>query len=272
MIKNTYPLSVAVLAFLVAIIVSNNAAADILGVVMSEHPKYHSQSWSQTSRFLPSDSISKHWNDNKFITALTYSNNNWFVAFSKGTGYTKQSYSCRKYFPHDWVKQKMKDKYFITSVAYGATGWVSGKPRLLSAQANPINYRNNWCVVMSKTNEFLHQKIDVYNGDYFNCSNDANYEITNIAISLDTFLLVRSKKKIKRKQVVAKRGYFPSDFIDDHYQKGYRVTVLMWHFDKWYVAMTKNTNIRRQIFGRTPSLSKFIDREWGKKKNISIGY
>lgn len=70
-------------------------------MLMEQNPEYGQQYWfsSGVGNELDCDKIKQHWNNDRYITAVAYTENGWSVAMSKDSKFSNQSYKYSGDFP-----------------------------------------------------------------------------------------------------------------------------------------------------------------------------
>ena len=94
-------------------------------MLMEQNPEYGQQYWfsSGVGNELDCDKIKQHWNNDRYITAVAYTENGWSVAMSKDSKFSNQSYKYSGDFPRDWIKEKWDAGYYITAITCNQSKW-----------------------------------------------------------------------------------------------------------------------------------------------------
>ncbi|PTX62115.1 hypothetical protein C8N46_103213 [Kordia periserrulae] len=227
----------------------------VFSLVMGKGTGYYGQTW-KTSFDFPSDEIKKGWDDNRYITSLTYGDNKWTLVMSKGTKYTTQRWRTRSYFPKDEIKKGWDDGYAITSITYGDGMWA-----LVMSKGSGL-YAQQW---RTRVN---FPKDEIKKGW------DDGRQITSLSYGDGTWVLVLSKGSKSELQKWRTRSYFPKDEIKKGWDDGYDITSLTYGDGVWALVLSKGSGLYSQAWrNRTYFPSEEIRKGWDDGKTIiSVNY
>jgi len=163
------------------------------------------QTWL-TREYFPEQEIQYCWDQDHYITDLTYSNGEWTIVMTKTVGYTNQTYLTDPEFPKAKIREYWDQGYDITSSTYANGAWI---------------------VVMSAGSGFTNQT-------YFSGSNfpdadvqsywDQGYSITSIGYGNETWFVVMSKGTESEKQVYFTEATFPEGRIRTYWNSDKYIT------------------------------------------------
>lgn len=212
--------------------------------VMTKYNGYSVQRWRTRDNF-PKDEIKAEWDNDYYISDVSYDNSKWSLVMSKGTGFTNQRWITRKEWPKDEIKKKWDEGYYITEANYG----------------NGV-----WAIVFSKGSGFSRQrwatKGSAFPSDKIKEFGDAGLSITEIIYGNDRWALVASKDSDIRGQKWFKRNSFPENDISTYLNQGYSITQLSYEKDLWILVMTKYASRKQQEWFVTETFPKDKIREY----------
>lgn len=226
-------------------------------VIMRKKSPYTADTWSYsgTSNSLQTSKIKEWWDDGKRLTCAAYGGNGWFIAASKNTGYTMQTYHYDSTWPKDWINNKYEDGYFITSIAHG-----DGK----------------WFIVMSQGTNFLSQVYFLRDentiGDQIKKYWDNDYRITQICPYNGKWFVVMTQGSPYGMQTYGFRSTVADakSLIKSKWDEDYNITNWMsnGYGSKYFVVLSKFSDgtspAETYITGTTPSdnISKYWKEDY----------
>lgn len=254
---NTFKMNASSSLFLILwfSILSMNTSFGQYHLVMTYGSDITSQRW-KTRNELPKEEISTDWNDNYYLSHLSYDNDKWTIVSSKGLGYTQQAWRSRVEFPENEIKELWETGYAITDLTYGNGLWalVMSKGSEYSGQ--------KW----STTNEFPKDKIKEYWDD--------GRSIIKIAYGQGKWALVGSKTNSISLQKWRTSASFPKAEIEENIALGYFITQLEYLNGQWVLVLSKYNDYRSQKLLTSETFPKDeIRNNWSSNYYItSVGY
>lgn len=222
-------LGIKLLTSVVAVMsgVAGATAGDMLPVVVSTPDVALGEQVLVTAnrgiRF-PQEKVSQRWEDDYYITSLSYNSAGWAIVMSHTNQWDDQTYKLSENWPNDWIQDRYKDGYFITSVAADGHNWAVALTRGTGiteqfAVTQPWNelleyivdlsqdgwmvtalaYNDGlWTAVMSKGTTFTRQKCEFATSslDITEAVNRARTEgmiLTSIAADNSRYVLIFSR-------------------------------------------------------------------------------
>jgi len=202
------------------------------------------QTWL-TREYFPEQEIQYCWDQDHYITDLTYSNGEWTIVMTKTVGYTDQTYLTDPEFPKAKIREYWDQGYDITSSTYANGAWI---------------------VVMSAGSGFTNQT-------YFSGSNfpdadvqsywDQGYSITSIGYGNETWFVVMSKGTESEKQVYFTEATFPEGRIRTYWNSDYYITSVAYGNAMWAVIMSTGERFSNQYYYKKDSFPEGgIKEDW----------
>lgn len=211
--------------FLLLFVCAASTFAERQTIVITESGlPYSSQvSFSGSDIHYIDDQITKYYDEDHYITSVSYTSNNWLVVMSTESGYLSQTMKITSSWPGEWISEQWKKGYYITSLASNGSLWfvVLSKDPRFSGQTYNINTWETvkpwiserwdedyditeaaydgtcWAVVMTKTNYIKNQRFSRFSGDVKQIiqekSWDNDYNIQLLNYGGGYFFLVASK-------------------------------------------------------------------------------
>lgn len=214
--------------------------------VMTKNNGFSLQRWKTRDNF-PKEDIKKDWDDDYYISHVSYDNSKWTIVTSKGTGFTNQRWRTRKEFPKPEINEMWDDGYSITDLTYG----------------NGV-----WALVVSKGAGYTHQRWATsysYPQNKIQEFRDAGYYITELTYGEDRWAVVGSKTSSIYGQRIFTSIEFPKDRIQTYWDMDYSITHLQYHQGQWVLIMSKLPGTRRQRwFTRKEFPKAKIKEYWGQ--------
>ena len=206
-------------------------------LVMTNGSNIRSQKWKTRIDF-PKEEISDDWDNDYYLSSLSYNNNLWTVISSKTSDYSLQSWRTRVDFPKDEITELWDAGYAITELTYGNDVWalVMSKGSSYSGQ--------KW----STTTEFPKDKIKEYW--------DEGRSIIKLAYGQGKWALVGSKTEEITLQRWRTSETFPTEEIEENLALGYSITQLEYLNDRWVLILSKYTDNRSQQLITSESFPK----------------
>ncbi|GAB5524494.1 MAG: hypothetical protein Roseis2KO_23660 [Roseivirga sp.] len=212
--------------------------------VMTKYNGYSIQRWRTRDNF-PKDEIKAEWDNDYYVSDLSYDNGQWSLVMSKGTGFTTQRWITRKEWPKDEIKAKWDEGYYITELNYGNGVWA-----IVFSKGSGYS-RQRWA---TRGSSFPSEKINEF-------ANEGLY-ITEIVYGNDRWALVSSRDSDIKDQKWFKRNTFPQNEIDTYLGQGYTITQLSYENNLWVLVMTKYTNKQPQQWFTSKTFPKDEIREY----------
>ncbi|KYG82120.1 hypothetical protein MB14_01620 [Roseivirga ehrenbergii] len=213
------------------------------------------QKWKTRTEF-PKEEISDDWDNDYYLSSLSYNNNLWTVISSKTSDYSLQSWRTRVDFPKDEITELWDAGYAITELTYGNDVWalVMSKGSSYSGQ--------KW----STTTEFPKDKIKEYW--------DEGRSIIKLAYGQGKWAIVGSKTNKISLQKWRTSETFPIEEIEENLALGYSITQLEYLNDLWVLVLSKYTDNRSQELITSESFPKEeIRKYWDSQYYITnVGY
>lgn len=207
-------------------------------MLMEQNPEYGQQYWfsSGVGNELDCDKIKQHWNNDRYITAVAYTENGWSVAMSKDSKFSNQSYKYSGDFPRDWIKEKWDAGYYITAITCN---------------------QSKWFVVMSKyqgytDQSYKHATLSELN-TWYDQKRSAGYFLTQATYSSGKWwwVVTRGTNIETQGYTWATDGDVGSE-VKKIWNKGYRLHLVEYGGGQYLLAYGK-------LKGRTPQQSYNID-------------
>lgn len=208
------------------------------GLVMSKGSNLGLQIWRYREYF-PQEEIKEGWNDNYYITALSYGKvptgeEVWVVVMSKNAGYSDQIWRTRSYFPQEEIEEGWQQGYYITSLTHGKS-----------------KGENVWALVMSKDPYISEQRW--YTRSYFPKEEikkawEDGFSVASVNYGDGLWALVVDKDSRYGLQRWYTRDYYPKDEIKEGWDLGYDINHLAYGDGLWAVVMSKNLNYQDQLW------------------------
>lgn len=229
-------------------------------VVMSQNSGIGMQTYfySGAGNSLQTEEIKKYWNEDYYINAVSYTSLGWFVAMSKGCGFTNQSYKQTSDWPDEWIHEKAKSGYLITTLHYSGS---------------------NWMVVASKGSSYTKQEIGSapWDGmkDWIKKWWNEDYYITDIAVKDGLWTVVMSKTNLYSNQsyLWASSQSELEEKVKKKWEEGYRITALQCSGNNnWLCVMSVyvNSSSRGQTYRYgTSEIADFIKKNWDDNYRIT---
>jgi len=195
--------------------------------VMTKYNGYNLQRWKTRDAF-PKDEIKSDWDDDFYVSDVSYDNDKWSLITSKGTGYSAQTWFTRNEWPKEDIKEKWIDGYQITELNYGNGVWA------FIFSKNSGYTRQRWATVTT----FPSAKIDEYVED--------DLWITEISYGLDHWALVGSKDASIVDQKWFKKAQLPESEVKEYQALGYSITQLSQENNWWVLILSKYDTNRPQ--------------------------
>ncbi len=187
------------------------------------------QTWL-TRGYFPELEIEHCWNQDHYISDLTYSNEAWTIVMTKTVGYTGQAYLTDPEFPKTKIREYWDQGYDITNATY-----LNGE----------------WFVVMSAGTGFTDQT-------YFSSANfpdadiqsywDQGYTITSVGYGNGTWIVVMSEGGGLKKQVYFTEADFPESRIRTYWNSDYYITNVAYGNAVWAVVMSTGEKYSNQYY------------------------
>jgi len=189
------------------------ANQDLWALIMDAGTGFTAQVWELSARqFLPKDWIVEQWEEGFYITSLAGSaSGGSFVAMSKGTSYTQQSYKVSDSFPFKWINKKWKEGFYVTSMATSGT---------------------RWAVVMSRNAGFVDQCVELdfmYPSEGIHRRWDGGFRITCCAATPDQAAFVLSiprRRPLDETQETLRTSAFPSTHVKEKWAKNLYISAV----------------------------------------------
>lgn len=217
------------------------------------------QVWNSAIDF-PSAAIESRWKSDYYITDITFggANRNWFVTFSKNTGYTDQIWQLRD--SREKIMTAIKDiwkkdtSHKITSLSYINNQWI-----VVTSKGS--NYKSQ---VFFHADEFPETKIDAYWKQ--------NYDITDMAYSpTEGWIVVMSlggNYTQRYRKFAFEDGWNHNRILEDEKSKFYISSVAKTK-THWYVLLQTDTRLTSSVYnyGEGINVSE-ISSKWDAGYNI----
>lgn len=233
------------------------SASDKIIIAGSDKP-YSGQSWfySGSGNELQQQKISDYWDQGKRITSAAYTPFGWFIAMSKNSGYTRQTYHYANDWPTDWISENYNKGCYVTNITEG-----DGK----------------WLIVMSEGTGYTDQtyKYDTWSvcESFIKTYWDKGYRITQALPFKDKWLVIMSANSgIGMQSYSFKNADNIADRIQEIWNDGYLIQLLEYVNGKYFLvayqpADGKSARQTYNIDASTPS--SFIDEQWDKDNCIT---
>lgn len=234
------------------------AQDNVTFILMEANDKLKEQTWfySGSGEELQQSEIKKYWEQDKYITAASYTENGWFVTMSQNDNYTGQSYHYSSSWPTDWIKEKYDAKHYITSITCS---------------------ESKWFIVMSKVKNYTGQryKQDVFSKlkVWYDKNRDEGYYITQATYSSGKWLWVMTKGS-----EITSQGYAwatndnVTQKIKQIWNEGNRVHLVEYADGEYFIpyGSTRRGAAKQSYTFRTSGISDWISKNW--QEGISIQY
>ncbi len=228
-------------------------------IVIMTANDYGQQTWFYNGKGneLQTAKIKENYDQDYYITSVSYTANGWFVAMSKNPGFTGQSYKYTSDWPTDWICEKEKDGYYITSIAHG-----NGK----------------WMFVVSKGTGYTDQtwKWDTWKNikPYIDKNWDLGYRITQAEYMNGKWLIFMHKNTQYAYQNWSTRSTYETakERISQYWKDGKRLQLLEYG-DGCYLIIAstlKSGKVLAQSYSTNSSgTSDYISEKWNEGKKIA---
>ena len=187
------------------------------------------QTWL-TRDYFPDEEIQYCWDQEHYLTDLTYSNGEWTVVMTKTVSYTDQAYLIDPEFPETSVREYWDQDFDITSISF-----INGE----------------WVVVMSAGTGFSNQTYfsgvdfpDAQVKDYWN----EGYAITALDYDTDFWVIVMSEGTAFKDQEYFVEAAFPENQIQTYWDSDYYVTNISYGSAAWAVVMSTGEMYSNQYY------------------------
>jgi serine/threonine protein kinase len=202
------------------------------------------QTWL-TREYFPEQEIQFCWDQDHYISDVTYSNGEWTIVMTKTVGYTDQTYLTNTEFPEAKIREYWDKGYDITSLAYA---------------------NGEWIVIMSKDTGFTNQSYfsdtDFPDADIQSYW-DEGYAITSMGCKNQTWYVVMSKGSELGKQVYFTQATFPENRIRTYWDSDYDITSVAYGNGVWAVAMSAGKMFSDQYYYNQDSFPESgIKKDW----------
>lgn len=202
------------------------------------------QTWL-TRDYFPEQEIQHCWDQDHYITDLSYSNGEWTIVMTKTVNYTDQAYLTDPEFPQTKIREYWDQGFDITSVTH-----INGE----------------WVVVMSAGTGFTNQT-------YFSDTNfpdadiqsywDQGYSITSAGYGNGAWYVVMSEGTVLEKQVYFTETTFPESRIRTYWNSDYYITSVAYGNAVWAVAMSTGEMFSNQYYYKKDSFPEGgIKEDW----------
>lgn len=214
--------------------------------VMTKNNGYSVQRWRTRDNF-PKDAIKTEWDNDYYVSDVSYDNSKWSLVMSKGTGFTSQRWITRKEWPKDEIKAKWDEGYYISELNYGNGVWA-----IVFSKGSGYT-RQRW----STRSSFPSEKIKEFGEEGLN--------ITEIVYGNDRWALVASRDSDIKGQKWFKRNAFPQNEINTYLGQGYTITQLSYENNLWILVMTRYASRQPQQWFTSNTFPKDEIREYWDK-------
>ncbi len=227
------------------------AQDDVWCLVMTKEEHRRGELWKKSNDF-PKEKIRAGWDDDKYITHISYDNGQWILTMQDGVGYYSQTWTTRFEFPKERIREGWNEDKYITSLSYEKDVWV---------------------LVMSKGTGYTGQTWAT-NADFpkeeIQEGWDENKYITSLSYGNGMWTVVMSKGAGYESQMWRTRTYFPKKEIREGWEDGKYITSLTYGDGMWALVMSKGSTEKKQLWHTNSDFPKDkIDKSWDKDYNIS---
>lgn len=227
-------------------------------ILIATKTKFATQTWFYCGHgnALDTQKIKEKYNENYYITSVSYTDKGWFVALSKNCGFTSQSYNYTTEWPSDWLSERRSKGYYITSIAAGNGKWMIVVSK--GIYTNQVWEYDKW----DNLNKFLQE--------YWK----KGYEITDIEYTNGKWLLIMSANAPYKDQSCIFQ-YTESDarkMINKYWDEGRRIQLVEYGDGKYFILASKfkDGSLPSQSFGfNVNDVKKWISDEWNEGRDIT---
>lgn len=187
------------------------------------------QTWLSRDYF-PEEEIETCWNQDHYISDISYTNGEWTLVMTKTLGYTDQVYLTDVGFPTAKIREYWDQGYDITSTSY-----LNGK----------------WVVAMSQGTGFSNQSY--FNGSSFPGADiqeywDQDYSITSLGYGEGGWYVVMTEGSKLEKQVYFTEESFPESQIRTYWDSDYYISSVFQGNGLWVVVMSTGGMYSNQYY------------------------
>lgn len=212
--------------------------------VMTKNDGYSLQKWRTRDNF-PKDEIKAEWDNDYYISDLSYDNDKWTLVMSKGTGYTNQRWRTRYDFPQDEIKELWAEDYEISELTYGNGIWALVMSRNTGLEGQKWSTRTS----------FPEERIKELRNE--------GLWISELVYGDGKWAVVASRNSKISAQRWFKTDEFPEDKIDSYLNLGYTISQLSHENDSWILLLSKyNNGISQKWFTDTSFPKGEISKNW----------
>jgi len=205
----------------------------------------------------PTDFRKTYWDQDRYITGLSYTNGLWAMTLSDAASYTSQHNAVRATYDEirAVILEKWGEGYYITDLARG---------------------NGEWAVSMTKGTVYTDQAFwyaTTFPKDWVQARWDEGYDITDVTFGDGSWVIVMSKGTGWSAQSWTSRDAYEDirTYIQGKWDEGYAITNLAYGNGLWLVVVNKGTGLYEQTFARRSSsstLHALIEEQWQAGKPI----
>ena len=220
---------------------------------------YGQQTWfySGKGNELQTAKIKEKYDQDYYITSVSYTANGWFVAMSKNPGFTGQSYYYTENWPTDWINEKEKNGYYITSIAHGNGKWMIVVSKG-TGYTDQIWTWDTWANVIPYIDKYWELKYRITQAEYMN----------------GKWLIIMHKNTQYAYQNWSTRTTYETakERISQYWNDGKRLQLLEYGDGTYLIVVStlKSGKVLAQSYSTNSSGTKdYISEKWNEGKNIS---